>query len=349
MSTYINPNAIGDETIKRHHIDLNDIKGTSESVGVVQLSSSVNDKSATKAASAAVANTIYEIAKNAKSDIDILNVNSALWGSYYDCNNLDDFVESGIYKINGIREGNDNIPILNTGGKMEFILSVMTTEDCVSQTLTLLNGGGGDTNIYIRTRQNGAWKPWGKLQTNVEVGAINQTQMDGLIDNGIYSGILSSTGETFVIICINNYAIAQQVGVHHISHMKYSLVVGTGKVKIEKRTRDAYGFWTDWEDVSNGNSTPEIVYEKGGSSFTVNIDPNKYYKINNVSNLTVNFNNGQNGVLNNYMFEVTFSGGNTLTLPSGMKLANGNIPDFKNGYTYQISVINNLVVFTEFN
>ena len=80
----------------------------------------------------------------------------------------------------------------------------------------------------------------------------------------------------------------------------------------------------------------------------VHIDPNKYYKIFNVKTLTVNFNSGNSGLLNNYMFEVTFNGGSTLTLPDSIKWANGVSPSCEDGCTYQISVINNLGVFTRF-
>lgn len=111
---------------------------------------------------------------------------------------------------------------------------------------------------------------WGKLQTNVEVGVVNQEQLDALVDNGIYSGILSTTGETFVIICINNYAIAQQVGIQHISHLKYSLVAVTGEVKIEKRTRDAYGFWTEWETIKGFENTDSTIKITWNSSSNMN-------------------------------------------------------------------------------
>ena len=81
---------------------------------------------------------------------------------------------------------------------------------------------------------------------------------------------------------------------------------------------------------------------------TVSIDPNKYYKIFNVKKLRVNFNSGTSGLLNNYMFEVTFNGGSTLILPDSIKWANGVAPSCEVGCTYQISVINNLGVFTCF-
>lgn len=279
-----------------------------------------------------------------KKKLDIMGIE----GDSYDLNT---YVNEGVYIIETKNNEAINYPIQTTKHS-SLRLSVLKSyngdsdgEFVIVQVLNINNHAGGEGGIYIRSCQNDIWKPWSKLQTNMEVGLINQQQMDGLIDNGIYSGILQSTGETFVIICINNYAIAQQVGIKHISQLKYSLVVGTGEIKIQKRTRDAYGFWTEWCDI---NDTPEIVNDCNGSSFVMDIYPNKYYKFDNVSNLTVNFNQGQNGILKNYMFEVSFSGGNTLNLPDGIKWANGNAPIFVAGNTYQISVINNLGVFTEF-
>lgn len=188
---------------------------------------------------------------------------------------IDNYIEDGIYNISGTKTAEDGLPILNNG-VIKARLAVLVADNCVTQSLTLLNLAGGESNIYIRTRQNDTWKPWGKLQTNVEVGLIDQSQMDSLVDNGIYSGILSTTGETFVIICINNYAIAQQVGVQHISHLKYSLVVGTGEIKIEKRTRDAYGFWTEWENIGSGSILPKATADTLGGVMLGSVQNNNY-------------------------------------------------------------------------
>lgn len=180
---------------------------------------------------------------------------------------LNTYTDSGVYLIQTSSNEAKNYPI-QTPANSVLRLTVIDSYDgnnrVITQVLNINNFVGGEGGIYIRSNQNQTWKPWAKLQTNVEVGLIDQTKMDDLIDNGIYSGILSTTGETFVIICINNYAIAQQVGVHHISHLKYSLVVGTGEVKIEKRTRDAYGFWTDWENIGSGSTLSEATTETAG-------------------------------------------------------------------------------------
>lgn len=176
---------------------------------------------------------------------------------------FDQITTGGVYNI-GTSTSPGPWPIqdyTDARGRMFVIKSNNSnnTNEVITQIFMLNNNVGGEGNVYIRSCQQGTWRPWAKLQTNVEVGLIDQTKMDDLTDNGIYSGILSSTGETFVIICINNYAIAQQVGIQHISHLKYSLVVGTGEIKVEKRTRDAYGIWTEWENISgNNNGITEI-------------------------------------------------------------------------------------------
>ena len=190
--------------------------------------------------------------------------NLAEEGKFYD---LNAYTSQGVYLIDTGSNEVQNYPI-QTPANSVLRLTVTDSYDgnthVIVQVLNMNNHVGGEGGIYIRSCQNGEWKPWAKLQTNVEVGLIDQAKMDDLTDNGIYSGILSTTGETFVIICINNYAIAQQVGVQHISHLKYSLVVGTGEVKIEKRTRDAYGFWTEWENIGSSSTLPEATVDTIG-------------------------------------------------------------------------------------
>ena len=98
-------------------------------------------------------------------------------------------------------------------------------------------------------------------------------------------------------------------------------------------------------------NSKEISVDGDGKKVNISIRPNTYYKIINTPELIVSFltNEYSNGILKNYMFEVTFSGGNTLTLPSNINWANDVQPSCEDGYTYQISIINNLGVFTKFN
>ena len=172
---------------------------------------------------------------------------------------VDDFTSQGTYTIKGNRTSiADGLPI-NNMGKIEARLTVLEADDCITQVLTLLNVGGGDSNVYVRTRQDNAWGVWGKLQTNVEVGAIGLGQsrtFDDLIDNGIYSGAnvyATGTGENgypvtayeaFVLVVVNAYLTGGG-----ISQLKYSLLPD-GTTTVVTRTK-LNGKWSDWGDVAD--------------------------------------------------------------------------------------------------
>ena len=102
----------------------------------------------------------------------------------------------------------------------------------------------------------------------------------------------------------------------------------------------------------NINPIQTEVKNANGGDYTLNMSPNKYYQVTNVKKLTVTFAAGDSGFCNNYMLEVKFSGGNTLSLPSNSnrKWANGIQPtNLVDGGVYQISIINDLGVFIKLN
>lgn len=276
-----------------------------------------------------------------KKKLDKLNAE----GSSYDLNT---YINEGVYIIETMNNEALNYPI-QTPQYSTLRLSVLQSydgsESVIVQVLNINNNAGGEGGIYIRSCQDDIWKPWSKLQTNMEVGLINQQQMDSLIDNGIYSGILQSTGETFVIICINNYAIAQQVGIQHISQLKYSLVVGTGEVKIEKRTRDAYGFWTEWVNLNDSKKEKVKIVQQ--SDFNATINPNVFYLWGTASTLEIELGDPLDGEVSEYMFQFTSGAtATTLILPDTIQWASK--PSIQPNKTYQVSIINNLGVIGEF-
>ena len=193
--------------------------------------------------------------------------NSELFILWDENNNLNDILNEGLYFIKGYKHNGDNIPILNDG-PIAAKLTVISTDDnggnkVVTQVLTLNNNAGGEGNVYVRSSQEGHWKPWGKLQTNIEVGQV--TTLDNLVDNGIYSGVLTdgsptavgSFYDTFVLIVLNNYSVAGPLGTaQSISQLKYSLKLDA-TIDVVKRCRDEYGFWTEWESVGGGAAAIE--------------------------------------------------------------------------------------------
>lgn len=192
-------------------------------------------------------------------------IDTIVWGTGKDLNN---YRCAGEYSIEGKRENTaDNMPIYNIGN-INARLTVLNAGGCVTQVLTLLNIGGGDSNIYTRTMQNGTWNMWNKLQSNVEVGAIGLGQtrtFDHLTDNGMYSGYnVYQTGtddngnpiivyETFVLVVINGYLTGGG-----ISQLKYSLLQnGITTVATREKTGEAWSEWNDVADVKNGAVTAE--------------------------------------------------------------------------------------------
>lgn len=186
---------------------------------------------------------------------------------------IDSFVEAGTYIINGERlSAADGLPIANSspGHTIAARLLVLNSsisgtgdsqDKCVTQILTLSNRTGGDGDVYIRTGSSSSinrlvggngWEQWGKLQQNIEVGQV--TSLDGFTGNGVYSGVYTNGStffETFVMVVINNYAVAGKTGtVRSISQFKYALNVdGTFSYKTRTGQGNSGIAWGNWVDL----------------------------------------------------------------------------------------------------
>lgn len=204
--------------------------------------------------------------------------------------NLNNFVEYGVYNIFGEHtRSDDNLPIMNIGGGHTFQGRLLVYDSslpntgnsgddcCITQVLTLSNRVGGDGNTYIRTgvgstKSNLTWETWGKLQTNVEVGQIPETNLANLIDNGIYSGVISyGSGSslttssdpaiTFVLITVNGYAAAAQAEVPACcTQLLYGISVG-GTIVVKKRKGVKNGnvfSFEPWGDLGGSGGISEI-------------------------------------------------------------------------------------------
>lgn len=78
---------------------------------------------------------------------------------------------------------------------------------------------------------------------------------------------------------------------------------------------------------------------------TTSIEPNKLNRWGSVNGLTIGLTAGASGRTNEYMMEFTVGSDNfVLTLPSSVKWIDGEQPDWENGLTYQVSILNNLAV-----
>ena len=97
-----------------------------------------------------------------------------------------------------------------------------------------------------------------------------------------------------------------------------------------------------------GNPTTMDVFSTiivNQTDTTTSIEPNKLNRWGSVSGLTIGFAAGASGRTNEYMMEFTVGSDNfTLTLPSSVKWIDGEQPDWENGLTYQVSILNNMAV-----
>lgn len=188
---------------------------------------------------------------------------------------IDMFTTAGIYNIIGERtNAGDGLPFANSNPGHTFharlvVLdsSINGTEVCITQILMLSNRVGGDGNVYLRTgnaaskeelQSGNSWDLWGTLQQNIEVGQT--TSLDDYIDNGVYSGVymVSPTQlETFVLVVINNYALAASMGEErNISQFKYALNIdGNFSYKTRTGRGEDEMDWGSWVDLGAATTT----------------------------------------------------------------------------------------------
>ena len=185
---------------------------------------------------------------------------------------IDRFITPGTYSISGQRTNvADGLPIANaaSGHTLHARLVVLdssitgsgkASDKCITQILTLSNRVGGDGNIYVRTGRaasegqlacGNGWGTWGKLQQNIEVGQT--ASLDGYVDNGIYSGLYTNGTtifETFVMLTLNNYAVAAATGAaRSITQVKYAVDIdGTFSYKVRTGQGTDTVEWGEWRD-----------------------------------------------------------------------------------------------------
>ena len=90
---------------------------------------------------------------------------------------MDSFVAQGDYHISGVRsKTSDGLPMAG-GGAFNARLTVLTSGNCITQKLTLLNVSGGSSNVYIRHRQNEEWGLWKELLTEIPNKSVTENKL----------------------------------------------------------------------------------------------------------------------------------------------------------------------------
>ena len=102
-----------------------------------------------------------------------------------------------------------------------------------------------------------------------------------------------------------------------------------------------------FEQLRNGDRTKVIAQASTGtSSSPISITANCLNRWTTpVDALYVSLAQGTSGMASEYMLEFTVGGGSfTLWLPASVRWLDGATPDWENGYTYQVSILNNMAI-----
>lgn len=215
-----------------------------------------------------------DVPEAAVEAFELVGAKSFTWNNDNDPSNMNDFTVAGVYDIKGERKrDNDNLPILNTGGGHTFNarLTVLDSsipgdgkedDKCITQVMSF-NNRLGQGEVYIRTGKgasldNLTWENWSTLQRNVNVGQVYT--LDNLIDNGIYSGVYVGTGNkfTFVMVVINDYALAAKLGADRVvNQFLYAVEVG-GVVRYTTRQKIGGAPWKS-EEILNKDEISSMI------------------------------------------------------------------------------------------
>ena len=119
-----------------------------------------------------------------------------------------------------------------------------------------------------------------------------------------------------------------------------------------KATQDGNGNVITSTYVTNSSLNSGITTSKPLVTFdatSVILAPNKYYRLTaSKTSLTISLGPVDNSsIMNEYFIE--FPCGGSVTLPSSIKWANGEVPEFETGVTYQISIVNGLGLCSKFS
>lgn len=178
---------------------------------------------------------------------------------------------------------------------------------------------------------------YAKLGINESTGEIGINYGKGLTTDGLGLKLNIGTGDNYYGVSVNNSGY---------------ICVDAGDGLAVNEDKGIYINYGDGLDInSNGQlyatSNKQIINtEEDNITLTNN---NYYKKINTSSEITINLEPVENNIVTNYCIEFTTADtGTTITLPNTIKWLNGNIPVFENGFTYQISIVNNLGIFAKY-
>lgn len=116
-------------------------------------------------------------------------------------------------------------------------------------------------------------------------------------------------------------------------------LLGSGNINIE-----------GGNGSSSGGSGAYGLVEHGTSDTTFSLTPNTFHVWDEVTELTLTFEEETSGVANEYLFQFTSGAtATTLSLPSDLKWANDSAPTIESNMIYQVSILKGLASVLEFS
>ena len=214
------------------------------------------------------------------------------------------------------------------------------------------------------------------VKSNIFNGAVEYNTIGAVVQNNLFNDVIYysniGTNMTYCSLVPGLYSVTIDNGIFQgteNSPIDLSNILVDNKLLIDEIVnKKENGSWSnEGIMVFKGNdekyhisSETTVKYAKevsinGGANLEVEaqLSPNIYYNIINAGLANIIFVNSVSGEMNNYMFQISVSTSENvptpiINLPNDIKWANGKVPTFKSGKTYQISVINKLGVFTEY-
>lgn len=206
-----------------------------------------------------------------------------------------------------------------------FMSDGSTVEDVINE---IKENGGADLTDYVTT-----------TQLNTSLSGKQDTISD--LDD-IRSG--ASKGAT----AVQPSSVATAVTINGVDKTISSNKINIGTIPTAVTIDNVSK--TPSSGVVNLGYVNKQVYRSSSSSMT--LTPNTYHINTNTSLTTLTISLGSvsnSNIMNEYFVEfTTHSSGPTVFFPNTIKWSNGTNPTFEAGYTYQVSIVNNLGTWVKF-
>lgn len=273
--------------------------------------------------------------------------------------NLKNAIKS-VIKANGNQEitgdilQNALLSIINSLGAGFQFVDVATPET---------NPGIPDQKVFYIAKGKGVYENFGRLNVNEDevvlliydetwqklaTGIVSTEKLSNVMKQMIYDVTVNNNGATFDSLS----ALLSSANLSTL--IPESVRCGGMSIRfINSYNKYMQYHYTGIETTGNPNpfldkanwkcTDSTIVFESAETKES--ILPNVLNKWGNIKSLAINsFQGAQEGYVNEYMLEFTVSWDDfTLTLPEGVRWVEE--PTWENGYTYQVSIVNNLAVF----